>query len=78
MPYKLNVYPLFVMISVLFPAGYGALAQLVEQRPEEPCVPSSSLGGATIGKYKQKEGEEPSFCIKDEYSWRVINQELPV
>ena len=28
--------------------GYcGALAQLVEQRPEEPCVPSSSLGGAT-------------------------------
>jgi hypothetical protein len=25
----------------------GALAQLVEQRPEEPCVPSSSLGGAT-------------------------------
>ena len=26
----------------------GALAQLVEQRPEEPCVPSSSLGGATI------------------------------
>ncbi len=26
----------------------GSLAQLVEQRPEEPCVPSSSLGGATI------------------------------
>ena len=25
----------------------GSLAQLVEQRPEEPCVPSSSLGGAT-------------------------------
>ncbi len=25
----------------------GTLAQLVEQRPEEPCVPSSSLGGAT-------------------------------
>ncbi len=26
---------------------YGDLAQLVEQRPEEPCVPSSSLGVAT-------------------------------
>ena len=26
---------------------YGSLAQLVEQRLEEPCVPSSSLGGAT-------------------------------
>ena len=25
----------------------GSLAQLVEQRPEEPRVPSSSLGGAT-------------------------------
>ena len=25
----------------------GSLAQLVEQGPEEPCVPSSSLGGAT-------------------------------
>ena len=27
---------------------HGSLAQLVEQRPEEPRVPSSSLGGATI------------------------------
>lgn len=26
---------------------YGAIAQLVEQRPEEPCVPGSSPGGAT-------------------------------
>jgi hypothetical protein len=30
----------------------GALAQLVEQGPEEPCVPSSSLGGATKIDYK--------------------------
>ena len=29
---------------------YGSLAQLVEQGPEEPCVPSSSLGGATKEK----------------------------
>ncbi len=28
----------------------GSLAQLVEQRPEEPRVPSSSLGGATKEK----------------------------
>jgi hypothetical protein len=27
---------------------HGSLAQLVEQRIEAPCVPSSSLGGATI------------------------------
>ena len=26
---------------------FGSLAQLVEQWPEEPRVPSSSLGGAT-------------------------------
>jgi hypothetical protein len=25
----------------------GAIAQLVEQRPEEPCVPGSNPGGAT-------------------------------
>ena len=29
---------------------YGSLAQLVEQRPEEPCVTSSSLVGATTKK----------------------------
>ncbi|MDN5274831.1 MAG: hypothetical protein JWP06_732 [Candidatus Saccharibacteria bacterium] len=39
----------------------GSLAQLVEQGLEEPCVPSSSLGGAT------KESTYPSgvgifFC----------------
>jgi hypothetical protein len=33
------------------PVQRGSLAQLVEQRPEEPCVPSSSLGGATKIKY---------------------------
>lgn len=30
----------------------GALAQLVEQRTENPCVPSSILGGATEGPSK--------------------------
>ncbi len=27
---------------------YGAIAQLVEQRTENPCVPSSILGGTTL------------------------------
>ena len=35
----------------------GSLAQLVEQRPEEPCVPSSSLGGATSSF-----ANVPKFC----------------
>ena len=34
-------------ISYQYHVYRGSLAQLVEQRPEEPCVPSSSLGGAT-------------------------------
>ena len=28
----------------------GAIAQLVEQRTENPCVPSSILGGTTINE----------------------------
>ena len=31
--------------------GNGAIAQLVEQRTENPCVPSSILGGTTFIKY---------------------------
>jgi hypothetical protein len=34
-------------ILVEYSYQHGSLAQLVEQRLEEPCVPSSSLGGAT-------------------------------
>jgi hypothetical protein len=37
-------------LESLHPHQFGSLAQLVEQRPEEPCVPSSSLGGATKKK----------------------------
>ena len=33
----------------------GALAQLVEQRTENPCVPSSILGGTTFKKKCKKE-----------------------
>lgn len=35
------------MSSLVKYIEYGSLAQLVEQRPEEPCVPGSSPGGAT-------------------------------
>ena len=34
----------------------GSLAQLVEQRLEEPCVPSSSLGGATKDSTSRSRG----------------------
>ena len=31
----------------------GAIAQLVEQRTENPCVPSSILGGTTQNPFQQ-------------------------
>ena len=33
---------------------YGSLAQLVEQRTENPCVPGSIPGGATCKHNKNK------------------------
>ena len=36
----------------------GAIAQLVEQRTENPCVPSSILGGTT-----KKRPQRPLFCF---------------
>ena len=36
----------------------GAIAQLVEQRTENPCVPSSILGGTTKAKSKKKKTPE--------------------
>ena len=44
----------------------GSLAQLVEQRPEEPCVPSSSLGGAT--KIVNRCQNVPDFI-----AWNVLH-----
>ena len=35
------------IIFIKFKTSRGALAQSVEQRTENPCVPSSILGGAT-------------------------------
>ncbi len=44
----------------------GAVAQLVEQRTENPCVPGSSPGGATeiIKKPSTKVGGFFSFLLK--------------
>ena len=36
-----------VLLHPLFKKAPGAIAQLVEQRTENPCVPSSILGGTT-------------------------------
>ena len=36
----------------LQPQNDGTIAQLVEQRTENPCVPSSILGGTTVRKIK--------------------------
>ena len=36
----------------------GAIAQLVEQRTENPCVPGSIPGGTTLKKKRQ---ENPDF-----------------
>jgi hypothetical protein len=41
----LTILPIMLNYTVTFK---GALAQSVEQRTENPCVPSSILGGATM------------------------------
>ena len=41
------------------PQKGGTIAQLVEQRTENPCVPSSILGGTT--KVKSKFTQIPEF-----------------
>ena len=40
----------------------GAIAQLVEQRTENPCVPGSIPGGTTLKKSKKK--QTPDFQKK--------------
>ena len=47
----LFVYPKFeIIFAALY--GHGALAQLVEQWTENPCVPGSIPGGTTIDPRK--------------------------
>ena len=36
---------------ITFAAQFGAIAQLVEQRTENPCVPGSIPGGTTIARH---------------------------
>ncbi len=44
----------YLKFEIIFaaPYGYGALAQLVEQWTENPCVPGSIPGGTTIDPRK--------------------------
>ena len=52
--------------AVAFEMKQGAIAQLVEQRTENPCVPSSILGGTT------KRGLTASFlCIFYAKRWNI-------
>ena len=59
----------------------GSVAQLVEQRPEEPCVVGSSPTGATkeIIIFNQKTGEMPVFCqeIGDCHVVPVVAEKAP-
>jgi hypothetical protein len=45
---------------------HGSLAQLVEQRLEEPCVPGSSPGGATKKIYAGVAQPLERFLAKEE------------
>ena len=51
----------------------GAIAQLVEQRTENPCVPGSIPGGTTRKKQKDRKSRFPSeigiFCFPKYQKW---------
>ena len=48
---------------------WGAIAQLVEQRTENPCVPSSILGGATKAQRNLSFFFSPLFSyLSNDYS----------
>ena len=49
----------------------GALAQLVEQRTENPCVPGSIPGGTT----EKTRTNVRVFCLK-KYKSSLLNNEL--
>ena len=41
----------------------GAIAQLVEQRTENPCVPGSIPGGTTLNKQNPDFETKSGFCL---------------
>ena len=47
----------------------GAIAQLVEQRTENPCVPSSILGGTTRAGYNK-----PAFKFRKKIGTETAQQ----
>jgi hypothetical protein len=50
----------------LHPQNAGAIAQLVEQRTENPCVPGSIPGGTT-SKSRARLSEDGLFLLKKLY-----------
>ena len=53
----------------------GAIAQLVEQRTENPCVPGSIPGGTTLKRIKGNEiliskRNRDFFCVQEEDSYQ--------
>ena len=52
----------------LMEKAFGAIAQLVEQRTENPCVPSSILGGTT-----EKTVYGPFFFVPQRFLTRVLS-----
>lgn len=45
------------------PPKHGAIAQLVEQRIENPCVPGSNPGSTTKEKKKKRKRESPHASV---------------
>ncbi len=50
----LPLQPLKCLVSLVKHFLVGAIAQLVEQRTENPCVPGSIPGGTTLRKVCRK------------------------
>ena len=49
--HKVRVFCFIFVVFFDLLVAIGTLAQLVEQRTENPCVPSSILGGTTTNRH---------------------------
>ena len=54
--------------AAAFETKHGAIAQLVEQRTENPCVPSSILGGTTERDFRV------SFLLLSTFFFRLLTK----
>ena len=66
------------MQSFYIYTSFGALAQSVEQRTENPCVPSSILGGATLIIKGLRQIGTPFLLSKIDYKLTTIGSETPL